>query len=532
MAEQTGQRSGWTPERSAAGDRSPWVLTGIISIATFMTVLDTTIVNVSLPHIAGTLGTSVRQSTWVLTAFLISTAIVIPISGWLSDVIGRKRYYMISVGIFTAASVACALAPNIEVLVFFRIIQGIGGGGLAPSEQSMLADSFPPEKRGMAFAAYAVVVVVGPILGPVVGGYITDAFSWHWIFLVNLPFGALSVFLVGLFVVEPEVLEKERRERLRKGLSVDLVGLALVALGLGSLTYVLAEGQADNWFASKAILIGAIMAVTSLTALVWWELRHPDPIVPLRLLGNRQFAIVVTIMFLIGVILFGTTQIIPQMYQEIFHYTAFEAGLALTLGGVGIIMVMPIAGRLAGNVDPRLMLIPGFLALAFGLHHFTTLTTQVTFWDLSFARLLQTFALPFVFVTVNTIAYLDIPADKSNDASALLNVFRSIGGSVGISFSQTILARNGQTHQSQLTEHLNPLNPNFTDLLERARAAGLSEDGTLGLLYSEVVRQAQFLAYLDVYGTVTYGILFVIPLCLLLHGAKNTAGKSSAEAAA
>ncbi len=528
MAEHAAQRSGWTPERSAAGDRSPWILTGIISIATFMTVLDSTIVNVSLPHIAGNLGTSVRESTWVLTSFLIATAIVIPISGWLSDVVGRKRYYMISVALFTGASVACALSPNIEVLIFFRIIQGIGGGGLAPSEQSMLADSFPPEKRGMAFAAYAVVVVVGPILGPVVGGYITDATSWHWIFLVNLPFGALSIFLVGLFVVEPEVIERERQERWRQGLSVDLIGLALVAIGLGSLTYVLAEGQSDNWFASQTIVIGSILAVTSLAALVWWELRHPDPIVPIRLLGNRQFAIVVFIMFLVGVILFGTTQIIPQMYQEIFHYTAFRAGLALTLGGVGIIMVMPLAGRLAGNVDPRLMLIPGFLALAFGLHHFTTLTPQATFWDLSFARLLQTFALPFVFVTVNTIAYLDIPADKSNDASALLNVFRSVGGSVGISFSQTILARNGQTHQSNLTEQLNQLNPNLLDLLDRARSVGLSEDGTLGAVYAEVVRQAHFLAYLDVYRIVTFGILAVVPLCLLLHGEKNTADKASA----
>lgn len=516
----------WTDERSAAGKRSPWLLTGVISLATFMVVLDSTIVNVALPHIAGTIGVTIRSSTWVLTAFLIANAIIIPISSWLSDVIGRKRYYMMSVAAFTLASFLCAFAPNLPILILLRIIQGIAGGGLAVSEQSMLADSFPPEKRGMAFAAYAVVIVVGPILGPTVGGYITDAISWHWIFLINVPIGILSLFLVGRYVVEAEVLIRERQERLTKGLSIDVVGFLLVALGLGGLTYVLAEGQQNSWFSDPLILWLSVMTVASLVTLVWWELRHPDPIVRLRLLANRQFAIVILVIFMVGVILFGTTQVIPQMFQEVYGYDAFTAGLALTVGGGGIIMIMPFAGRLAGKVDPRLLIVPALIAIALGLWHFTGLTTQATFTDLALARLYQTIALPFIFVTINTVAYVGLKPSQTGDASALLNVFRNVGGSVGISISQTILANGRQTHQSILTENANLLNPEIRDFLAQARQAGLDASSALGQIYGQIVNQAAFLAYLDVYRFVALLIIAVIPLCLLLRrGGGNGGGE-------
>ena len=518
MATQAASASAWTPERSAAGDRNPWFLTGVISIATFMVVLDSTIVNVALPHISGSLGISIRSSTWVLTAFLIANAIVIPISSWLSDMIGRKQYYMLSVILFTGASALCALAPSLPMLVLFRVAQGVGGGGLAVSEQSMLADSFPPEKRGMAFAAYAVVVVVGPILGPTVGGFVTDALSWHWIFLINLPFGLLSLFLVGTFVVEPAIMVREREERLKRGEPLDYVGLALVALGLGSLTYVLAEGQINGWFADSAIAAFSALAVASLGTLVWWELRHPYPIVRLRLLGNRQFAIVIAVIFLVGLILFGSTQIIPQMVQEIFGYTAFKAGLALSIGGVGTICMMPVAGRLAGHLDPRLLIIPAFLMIAVGLWHFTTLTTEATFRDLALARLYQTFTLPFIFVTLNTIAYVGLKPNQTTDASALLNVFRNIGGSVGISIAQTILATGAQFDQSRLTESANLLNPEVRDYLTRAQLAGVSQPDALSRLYQALTRQASFLAYFDVYQLVAVLIVVCVPLCLLLRG--------------
>lgn len=529
MSDAAAQTPPWSAERSAAGDRNPWILTGVISIATFMVVLNSTIVNVALPHIAGSLGISIRSSTWVLTAFLIANAIVIPISSWLSDVIGRKRYYMISVALFTASSLLCALAPNLVLLVLFRIMQGIGGGGLAVSEQSMLADSFAPEKRGMAFAAYAVVVVVGPILGPTVGGLIIDAVSWHWIFLVNLPFGLLSLFLVGTIVVEPPIMVRERLERLKQGLRIDIVGLLLVALGLGSLTYVLAEGQTDDWFSSSSIVICSFVAMASLGGLIWWELRHPNPIVRLRLLANRQFATVTVLMFLVGLILFGSTQIIPQMLQEIYGYTALTAGLALSLGGLGTICMMPIAGRFAGNFDPRVLIVPAFLVIAGGLWHFTSLTTQSTFSDLAVARLYQTISLPFVFVTVNTIAYVGLKPDQTTDASALLNVFRNVGGSVGISFAQTILATSAQFDQSRLTEGVNLLNPNVRDYLARGQLDGMPQTEALGVLHGELVRQAAFLAYMDVYQIVAVLIIFVLPLCLML---RRSTGDDAAPAIA
>lgn len=520
----------WTDERSAAGKRSPWVLTAVISLATFMVILDSTIVNVALPHISGSLGVTVRSSTWVLTAFLIANAIVIPISSWLSDVIGRKRYYMLSVSVFTIASFLCALAPNLPILILLRIIQGVAGGGLAVSEQSMLADSFPPEKRGMAFAAYAVVIVVGPILGPTVGGYLTDALSWHWIFLINVPIGILSLFLVSRFVVEADVLVQERRERLAKGVSVDIVGFVLVVLGLGGLTYVLAEGQQNSWFADPLIFWLSVMTVLSLATLVWWELRHPDPIVRLRLLASRQFAIVILVIFMVGVILFGTTQVIPQMFQEVFGYDAFTAGLALTFGGFGTILVMPIAGRLAGRFDPRLMIVPALFAIALGMLHYTTLTTSVTFTDLALARFYQIIALPFVFVTINTVAYVGLNPSQTGDASALLNVFRNIGGSAGISIAQTILADGRQTYQSSLTENANLLNPGIRDFIGEAQLAGLDAASALGQLYKEIVQQAAFLAYLDVYRFTAMLIFAVIPLCLLLkRGGDNDTGEMAIE---
>jgi DHA2 family multidrug resistance protein len=354
-----------------------------------------------------------------------------------------------------------------------------------------------------------------------VGGFVTDSLSWHWIFLVNLPFGLLSLFLVRMFVVEPPIMVHERKERLKRGEPLDYVGLVLVALGLGSLTYVLAEGQVNGWFTDTVILASSVVAIASLAALIWWELRHPYPVVRLRLLANRQFAIVIALIFLIGMILFGSTQIIPQMIQEIFGYTAYRAGLALSIGGLGTICMMPIAGRLAGNLDPRLLIVPAFLVIALGLYHFTTLTTQATFRDLALARLYQTFTLPFVFVTINTIAYVGLRPNQTTDASALLNVFRNIGGSVGISLAQTILATGAQFDQSRLTERANLLNPNVRDYLTRAHLEGVPQIEALAGLYRELARQAEFLAYFDVYQLVAALIVVVMPLCLLLRGDKT-----------
>ena len=433
MAEQ------WTDERSAAGKRNPWLIVGVISLATFMEVLDVSIANVSLNHIAGSLSVSQDEATWVLTSYLISNAIIIPISGWLADVIGRKRYYMASVALFTASSLLCGFAPNLPTLIFARILQGIGGGGLAPSEQSFLADTFPPAKRGQAFAAYAIVVVCGPVLGPTLGGYITDNISWHWIFLINVPVGIISLLLVHTFVCEPPILEKERKQRLKGGLRVDYIGFALIVLSLGCLELTLDRGEREDWFSSPWITAAAATSVLATVGLIVWELNRKDPIVNLRLFANRNFAITVLFMLTAGLILFGTTQLIPQMLQQVLGYTATDAGLALTTGGVATIVVMPFVGMLTGKVDTRLLLFPALIVQGLALWNLSHFNALISFGDAAQGRLFQAMALPFLFVPINAAAYVGLPQGQTNQASALLNVARNLGGSLGISVAQTML---------------------------------------------------------------------------------------------
>ncbi|HEX5183700.1 MAG TPA: DHA2 family efflux MFS transporter permease subunit [Allosphingosinicella sp.] len=514
----------WTDARSAAGRHNPWLIVCIVSLATFMEVLDTSIANVSLRHIAGGLSASYDEATWVLTSYLISNAIIIPISGWLSDVIGRKRYYMISVALFTGSSLLCGLSPSLSVLIFARILQGIGGGGLAPSEQSILADTFSPAQRGKAFAAYGIVVVVGPILGPTLGGTITDHASWHWIFLINVPVGILSLILVGTFLCEPEALVKERQEKLKDGLRVDALGFALVALGLGFLEFTLDRGERDDWFSSPTILATTAVSAVALIALVFRELMARDPIVNLRLLGNRNFAITVFVMATVGLIVFGSTQIIPQMLQQVMDYSATEAGLALTAGGLATIVVMPVVGMLAGRVDTRFLIVPALAVTILALFHLASFNTDISFRDAAFARLFQAVALPFLFVPVNTAAYVGLRPEETNQASALLNVSRNLGGSFGIAWAQTLLVRREQFHQARLVEGLNPLNPNFAQALHGAQSlitSGVDQmTGAMGVIYQQVQQQATTLAFLDVFHAFAIFVLFVAPSALFLKGGK------------
>ncbi|RDE04915.1 DHA2 family efflux MFS transporter permease subunit [Sphingomonas aracearum] len=522
--------SGWTNERSAAGSRNPWLIVGVISLATFMEVLDTSIANVSLDHIAGGLAASRDEATWVLTSYLVSNAIVIPISGWLSDVIGRKRYYMISVALFTLSSLACGFAPSLPLLIAARVLQGIGGGGLAPSEQSFLADTFPPEKRGAAFAAYGVVVVVGPVLGPTLGGIITDNISWHWIFLINVPIGIASLLLVNTFVVEPKVLEKERAKRLKGGLKVDYVGFALVALGLGGLELVLDRGEREAWLESPFILVLAITVVLSLAMLVWWELSRKDPIVNLKLLGNRNFAITLVFMTATGAVLFGTTTLIPQLLQQVFDYDATTAGLALTTGGIATLVAMPVVGALTGKVDTRFLLVPAMLTQAGSLWYLTALNSDFTYGAASMARLISAVGLPFLFVPINSAAYVGLKPNQTNDASALLNVARNLGGSFGIGVAQALLIARAQYHQDRIVEGLNPLNPSYVEgvnQLSQTLGGEAGQTGTLAALMQQVQQQAQVLSYIDIFWGFMIFVLIVTPLGFLLKQ-----GKGGGEAAA
>jgi DHA2 family multidrug resistance protein len=523
-----GKDGGWTPERSVAGKRNPWSIVAVISIATFMTVLDTSIANVALNHIAGGLAVSYDEATWVTTSFLVATAIIIPISGWLATVIGRKRYYMMSVALFSIASFLCGIAPNLTFLIFARILQGIAGGGLAPVEQSMLVDTFPPAKRALAFAAYGVVVIAGPVLGPVIGGVITDNYSWHWCFLINVPVGALSLFLVNIFVDEPQALKKDREDHLKGGLKVDFIGFALVGLFLGLLEVTLDRGQREDWFYSPFITACAVISGLALVLAIPWELSRKDPIVPIAMFGRRNFGIASIFLLITGVIIFGTTQFIPQLLQQVLGYTATDAGLAMTAGGLATIFMLPVSGVLSGKVDPRYLIGFSFLLQGVAMWNMSHLDTQTSFGAAAFARMFQSLGLPFLFVPITNIAYVGLRPEESNQASALMNVARNLGGTIGISSVQTLLAQRAQFHQAHMVERLNPLNPNYANGLAQlthtlaAHGVAKAQAGQAAgaMLYRVVGQQAQMLSYIEVFRVLMIVVFAAIPLLLLMQGKK------------
>jgi DHA2 family multidrug resistance protein len=422
--------------RSAAGDRNPWIIAVVVSMATFMEVLDTTIANVSLQHIAGSLAASQDESTWILTSYLISNAIILPISGWLAQLIGRKRFYMICVATFTVSSFLCALAPNLPVMLVFRVLQGMGGGGLAPTEQSIFADTFHPEKRQMAFAVYGFTIIVAPAIGPVLGGWLTDSYSWHWIFLINLPVGLLSLALIYLLVDEPKAIREETR-KFRANFIFDWLGCILVACTFGSLQVVLDRFQEDDGFASLKIVIFTTVCVFSAIALVVWEWNHPQPVLDIKLFKTRSFATACGLMFVVGFYIFSTTQLIPQLAQTLLKYDAYSAGKVLTLGGLAAAVMMPIAGSIGKKVPPKALLMTAFIVSGFAFLHMAHLNLEVSGRELALARVYQMVAMPFLFVTLTSAGYVGIPQDKSGHASAIINLMRNLGGSIGVAGATT-----------------------------------------------------------------------------------------------
>ena len=491
--------------RSAAGDRNPWLIAVVVSLATFMEVLDTTIANVSLRHIAGSLGASQDESTWILTSYLISNAIVLPISGWLSQLIGRKRFYMICVALFTVSSFLCAFAPNLGVMIVFRVLQGIGGGGLAPTEQSIFADSFKPEKRAAAFALYGVTVVVAPAVGPVLGGWLTEDYSWHWIFLINLPVGLLALCLIWFLVDEPQAV-KDDTKQFRANFIPDWLGFVLVALTFGCLQVVLDRFQQDDGFASTKITLFFATCIFAAVALVWWELRHPQPVFDVRLFKYRSFAIACLLMFLLGFTLYSTTQLLPQLAQTLLGYNALQAGKSLALGGFVAVLVMPIAGVIGKKIPPKWLLIVAFAVTGFAFIHTAHLNLQMGFWDLSMARVYQSLALPFLFVTLTTAGYVGIPPDKNGEASAIINLMRNLGGSVGVSIATTALAWRTQFHHVRLSDHVSSFDV----------GPGSFAGTTLAAAQAQVQVQAQSLSYFDVFWLFGVAALVVAPFALML----------------
>lgn len=516
---------GWSPERSAAGGHNPYLIAFVVSIATFMEVLDTTIANVALRHIAGGLAVGIDESTYIITSYLVANAVVLSISGWLSTVIGRKRFYMICVATFSTASLLCGVAWNLQALVLFRILQGLGGGGMATSEQAILADSFPPHKRGHAFAIYGVAVVVAPVIGPTLGGWITDTYSWHWVFLINVPMGLLSLLLVGMLVKEPSGAEQERKMLLSKGLRVDYIGFLLVAIGLGSLEFVLDEGQRNDWFGSNMIVIFGVMAVVSLVALIPWELTREDPIVDLRLLGRRQFAACFLVMLGTGAVLISTTQLLPQLLQTELNYTAMLAGLALSPGGIATLILMPVAGRLVSIIQPKYLIMFGAAIVAFSMWHLTGLTGDITYGYAALSRIFLALGLPFLFLPVTTASYDGVPPDKTNQASAMINVARNIGGSMGVALAQTVLAQRQQFHQSRLIEHAAPSDLGYQQTIEamtryfQAQGSNANDAASQALAWvgRTLQQQVDLLAYIDVFWTLAIIAMLMIPTAAVMR---------------
>jgi MFS transporter, DHA2 family, multidrug resistance protein len=518
------QRSYSGPEsRSAAGDRSPWLIAVVVSIATFMVVLDTAIANVSLRYIGGSLAISVDESTWVVTTYLIANAVVLPVSGWLSNVIGRKRFYMLCVAIFTVASLLCGFASSLWSLILFRILQGLGGGGMPTSEQAMLADTFSPRQRPQAFALYGIAVIVAPTVGPTIGGWITDNYSWHWIFFINVPIGIISLILVQWLVVEPEVLKRERREYLARGFKIDWQGFVLIALTFGSLEVVLDRGQIEDWFHSTYIITFATISVCAFIFFIPWELTHNDPIVDIRLLCRRQFGMSFVVMMAVGAILFGSNQITPQLMQTNFPYTAMLSGLAVMPGGLVMMFMMPVAGLMIPYMQPKYWMAIGLSAIAMSMWYSTSLAPDASFSYFAWVRIFQVVGLPFMFIPINSVAYDGLPAQKTSEGSALMNVARNLGGSFGVSLANVELLQRSQFHQARLTESVIPSSPEYQSTLKHIMQyftqVGPPADArgeAIGYIGHMISGQATLMAYIDIFYTWAIFAVLLIPIVLLL----------------
>ncbi|HKN17033.1 MAG TPA: DHA2 family efflux MFS transporter permease subunit [Candidatus Sulfotelmatobacter sp.] len=507
---------------------NPWIIAITVTLATFMEVLDTSIANVALPHIAGSLSAGQDESTWVLTSYLVSNAIVLPLSGWLSSIMGRKNFYMSCVALFTISSFMCGLAPNLATLIICRVLQGAGGGGLQPSEQAILADTFPPAKRGMAFAVYGIAVVTAPAIGPTLGGWITDNFTWRWIFFINIPVGVISILLTSRLIQDPPYFRRRKLSETK----IDYIGLGFVALGLGTLQVVLDKGQRDDWFESHFIVILSLIAAVSLIFVIFWEWKHKDPIIDLHLFRDRTFGISNLLMFMLGFALLGSTLLLPLFMQTLLGYTAERSGLALMPGGFTIMLLLPLVGFLLSRYSPRWLLVFGLVMLSASLFNMTRFDLQIDFHTAAMARVLQAAGMAFLFVPINTAAYAFLPRDKNNAASGLMNLARNIGGSVGISLVTTLLDRRTQVHLNDLSRHLSASNPAFQSMLQgtsqamrtHGANAAFATQQAYAMIEGTVQRQATMLAYLDDFRFLAWAILAMVPLVFLMKKSKPGGG--------
>src|SRR5882757_4137455 len=511
-------------ERNWRPRANPWAIALTVTLATFMEVLDTSIANVALPHIAGSLGASQDEATWVLTSYLVANAVILPASAYLTTFIGRKKFYMICVVLFGISSMLCGMAPSLGMLVFFRVLQGAGGGGLAPSEQAILADTFSPKQRGQAFALYGLAVVCAPAIGPSLGGWITDNYNWRWIFFINVPIAVLSLFLTSRLVEDPPHVVREVKKAAKEGLKLDFFGFGLLASGFGSLEFILDKGQEDDWFGSHIIVFFTTLCVVSLVTLIVWELYQLKiknrPILNLTLFKRKTFAIPFVLMFVLGFSLYGTTVLIPQMVQTLLGYTAELAGFVISPGGVCIMLMMPLVGFLIGKVDPRVLICYGIFTLAVSMAIMHTFSLESSFKYIMWVRVYQASGLAFLFIPINTISYTGVAQAQNNDVSGLTNLARNIGGSVGTAFVATMLSRGQQRHEAYMIRNLVQGNTAFENQIRMLKDhfGGTGNDVVSGpgvhtaqaYIYNQLHSQSAMLAYMDI-----IAIFFVFCLCMI-----------------
>jgi DHA2 family multidrug resistance protein len=520
-------RRGWRPRAN------PWAIAVVVALAAFMEVLDTSIANVALPHMAGSLGASTDQSTWILTSYLVSNAIVLPLTGWFAGVFGRKRFFLACLAAFTLTSLLCGIAPTLGAIILFRVLQGAGGGGLQPMAQAILADTFPPEKRGVAFAIFGVTTVLAPVVGPTLGGWITDNYSWRWIFYINLPVGILATLLVLRLVEDPPWV----RRAPGAGVRIDYVGVSLLVLGVGALQVMLDRGQEEDWFGSPFILALAIVAAAGLVSLVVWEWRHDEPIVDVRLYRSVNFLGTSAMIFVLGIMLFASLVLMPQFLQTLLGYTAESAGLVLSGGGLVLLVLLPIVGTLASRIQARHLIAFGWLALSLAMAYSARhLDREISFGSATLLRITQVVGLPFLFVPINLAAYVGMPVEKSNSVAGLMNFMRNMGSSIGTSMVTTLVARGAQFHQVHLATHATPGQPSFTQVASATAArlahAGLEASAAIrhayALVYRALVGEATTLAYIDTFWVLAAGAGVMFFLSFALQ--KNVPGGGGAVA--
>jgi MFS transporter, DHA2 family, multidrug resistance protein len=500
---------------------NPWLIAVVVALAAFMEVLDTSIANVALPYMAGNLGASNDQSTWVLTSYLVSNAIILPISGWLAGTLGRKRFFMSCLVVFTVSSLLCGMAPSLGMLLFFRVLQGAGGGGLQPMAQAILADTFPPHERGLAFALYGITAIMAPTIGPTLGGWITFNYSWRWIFLINIPVGLATFFLVRRFVEDPPYLAKLRAA----GVKLDYIGIALLTFGIGALQILLDKGQEDDWFGSQFITTLIVIASVCLVALVIWEWFQKNPIIEVKMFKSFNFASANLMMFTLGIMLFSSLVLMPQFLQTLLGYTSQLAGLALSAGGLVLLFEMPLMGQLTTKIQARYLIAFGWLALCCAMFYSTKrIDLQISFAAATWLRITQVIGLGFLFVPITLVAYVGIPSEKNNAVAGIINFMRNMGSSVGTSMVTTLIARRSQYHQQILADYVRTGSANLQSavggLAQRIAAFGISpQDAVLrayARIYQQVQAQAATLAYLDTFMVlcVGAGIMFLLSFLL------------------